>query len=290
MSRNGRNARAPQRPIAVFALDFAQGDRTGLHAHPFGQLVHAASGVMRVTTDRGAWIVPPKRAVWIPPNVEHDVHMITSVEMRTVYVVEDALPGAPRESCVVDVSPLLCEMILEALRLPRPYPLGGAEERLFRVLVDRITFRDAVPLHLPMPASRSLFAIARALERDPSDERTLAAWAKTCGSSSRTLARAFRRETGISFGAWRSQLRLMRALEMLALRRSVTEVALSLGYDSTSAFINAFRRHLGATPARYFDRETPSERARDAIASPAILARRKARRAAERDETSRGEC
>lgn len=214
---------------------------------------------MRVTTDRGAWVVPPQRAVWIPPNVEHDVHMVTSVAMRTVYVVEEALPNAPKESCVVAVPALLREMILEALRLPRPYPLGGAEERLFRVLLDRITFRDVVPLHLPMPATRALLDIARALERDPSDDRTLGAWAKASGSSSRTLARAFRRETGITFGAWRAQLRLMRALELLALRHSVTDVALSLGYDSTSAFISKFRRHLGTTPARYFDGETATE-------------------------------
>jgi AraC-like DNA-binding protein len=255
MSRNGQNARAPQRPVAVFALDFAQGASTGRHAHPFGQLVHASTGVMRVTTDRGAWVVPPQRAVWIPPNVEHDVQMVTSVEMRTVYVVPEALPHAPHTSCVVAVSALLRELILEALRLPRPYPLGGSEERLFGVLLERISFSDVVPLHLPMPASRALLDIARALQRDPSDERTLVAWAKASRSSARTLARAFRRETGLSFGAWRAQLRLMRALELLALRHSVTDVALSLGYDSTSAFINKFRRHLGTTPARYFERD-----------------------------------
>ncbi|MSR60875.1 MAG: helix-turn-helix domain-containing protein [Planctomycetes bacterium] len=32
----------------------------------------------------------------------------------------------------------------------------------------------------------------------------------------------------------------------------MTEVALALGYASTSAFIHAFRRHMGKTPARYF--------------------------------------
>jgi len=253
MSRDGQKAWAPQRPVAVFALDFAQGARTGRHAHPFGQLVHAASGVIRVTTLRGAWIVPPRRAVWVPAELEHEVQMVTSVEMRTVYVVREALPHAPEESCVVPVSPLLGELILQALRLPRPYPLGGAEERLFGVLLDSISFRKVAPLHLPMPTSAPLTAIARKLQREPADARTLAAWARAGGTSARTLARAFRREIGLSFGAWRAQLRLMRALELLALEHSVTDVALSLGYEGTSAFISAFRRHLGTTPARYFD-------------------------------------
>jgi len=178
--------------------------------------------------------------------------MVTSVAMRTVYVVAEALPGAPRAACVVGVTPLLCELILEALRRPRPYPLGGADERLFQVLLDNVSFRDVVPLHLPAPKSVHLTALVARLERDPADKRTLAQWAAATGTSARTLARTFRRETGLSFGAWRAQLRLMRALELLARGRAVTDVALALRYESTSAFIHAFRRHLGTTPARYF--------------------------------------
>ncbi|HKE02204.1 MAG TPA: helix-turn-helix transcriptional regulator [Planctomycetota bacterium] len=255
MSRNGQRDCFSERPVAVIGFDFVQGASTGAHSHPVGQLVHAVTGVMRVTTSGGAWIVPPGRAVWVPTGVEHEVRMVTSVAMRTVYVEKEALPRAPAECCVVAVSPVLRELILEALRLPRPYPLGGAEERLVQVLLDRVSFRDVVPLHLPAPSSRDLVAIARALERDPSDSRTLAAWARAGRTSARTLARAFRRETGLAFGAWRAQLRLMTALELLALDHSVTDVALALGYDSTSAFIHSFRRHLGTTPARYFASE-----------------------------------
>jgi len=255
MSRNGqkRRGRAPQRPVAVFALDFRQGATTGRHAHPFGQLVHAARGVMRVTAERGTWVVPPGRAVWIPPRLEHEVEMVTSVEMRTIYTTPEALPRAPSESRVVAVSPLLRELILEALRLPRPYPLGGSEERLFVVLLDRIAFDDVVPLHLPMPRGGLALDVARALRDDPADGRTIGEWAESVGASARTLAREFHRETGLSLGAWRAQLRLVRALELLAVGTPVTRVALSLGYDGTSAFIAAFRRHLGTTPARDFE-------------------------------------
>lgn len=253
MSGSGQDC-ALRRPVAVFAFDFAQGASTGRHAHDYAQLVHAAEGVMRVCTDRGTWIVPPQRAVWIPTDLEHDVQMVTAVAMRTVYVQHGLLRGAPTTSCVVAVSPLLRELILAALQQPRVYPLGGSAERLIEVLLEQISFTEVVPLHLPMPASRWLVAVAQALQRDPADSRTLAAIAKGSGASARTLARDFRRETGLSFGAWRAQLRLMRALELLAQRRSVTDVGLRLGYDSTSAFINKFKRHLGVTPARYFDR------------------------------------
>ena len=42
------------------------------------------------------------------------------------------------------------------------------------------------------------------------------------------------------------------ALEMLAQKKSVTEVAIAVGYDSVSAFIEMFRAMLGTTPQAYF--------------------------------------
>ena len=73
-----------------------------------------------------------------------------------------------------------------------------------------------------------------------------------CSSDLRTLTRLFQRETGMSFVRWRQQLHIGLALQRLASGTSVTNVALDLGYESTSAFIAMFRRMLGTTPARYF--------------------------------------
>ena len=68
----------------------------------------------------------------------------------------------------------------------------------------------------------------------------------------RTLERLFQSETGLSFGKWRQQLRLLYALRLLAAGRPVTAVAFDVGYESASAFIAMFKRTLGVTPHRYF--------------------------------------
>jgi transcriptional regulator GlxA family with amidase domain len=68
----------------------------------------------------------------------------------------------------------------------------------------------------------------------------------------RTFMRSFSAEVGMSFGRWRQQARLFAALEMLAQSKSVTEVAIAVGYDSVSAFIEIFRKMLGTTPQIYF--------------------------------------
>ena len=77
-------------------------------------------------------------------------------------------------------------------------------------------------------------------------------WPPIAGASARTLSRLFAAQTGMTFRQWQRQLRLLTALELLAQGRTVTDVALDVGYDSPSAFISVFRQSLGTTPRRYF--------------------------------------
>jgi AraC-like DNA-binding protein len=55
----------------------------------------------------------------------------------------------------------------------------------------------------------------------------------------------------MSFGAWRQQALLVTALPLLAEGRSVTAVALDLGYESPAAFSTMFRRLTGKPPSLY---------------------------------------
>lgn len=65
------------------------------------------------------------------------------------------------------------------------------------------------------------------------------------------VARLFSRDTGLTFTQWRQQLRLLKALQALSLGESVTQVALAVGYQDVSAFIQVFKDAFGDTPARY---------------------------------------
>lgn len=240
------------RPVVGVASDFEDGFVIPPHRHRRGQLVHASAGVMTVTTREGTWVVPPQRAVWVPGGVEHRIRMSGRVEMRTLYLSDRAAEGLPAGCRVVAVPPLLRELLLRVVAMPQPFPLGGAEERIAGVLLDEIRAMEVAPLHLPLPTDPRLRRVADLLIASPEDDRGLAAWARIAAASPRTLERLFQRETGMSFGAWRRQLRLLRALERLASGESVTEVGLALGYESTSAFIAMFRRNLGRTPGSYF--------------------------------------
>jgi len=205
-----------------------------------------------VETDDGFWIVPPHRAVWVPPLMEHEVTARGAVSLRNLYFDPQSVSDLPKICSVVTVSPLLREMVLRAINLPALYDLDGPDGRFLKVLLDQIRTLPTTPLHLPMSDHPRLKPITNHLSKNPADRRSLEDWAAIMGASTRTLTRLFQKETGMSFRQWRQQARLLEALIRLAAGTPVTNVALDLGYDSQSAFIAMFKKALGKTPGKYF--------------------------------------
>ncbi len=204
----------PDGLLAAISLDFPDGHHLGRHFHPQAQFLYAARGLMRLATHHGAWVIPPTRAVWIPPRVE----------------------------------------ILRAIHLESQPRLDDFRQRLQGLILSEIANLERMPLYLPMPRDRRLQAICQALLKQPELGLTLDDWGLRVGASSRTLARLFAQELQMSFHEWRQQLRLTEALPRLLAGDSVQVVARDLGYGSTRAFSSMFRRLLGETPRDYLGR------------------------------------
>ncbi|HET7672094.1 MAG TPA: helix-turn-helix transcriptional regulator [Burkholderiales bacterium] len=239
------------RPVVALARDLPPAHEFDWHSHPRFQLVYAARGVMTVDTREATWVVPPQRAVWMPPQVEHRLITNGPVQLRSLYVRPDVAGRMPRSCEVLEVTPLLRELIVRATQLPLEYEVRGPAGRLMRLLLDELGGLAPLPYHLPMPKTAPLAAICRRLLDNPDDGATLEQVAHDGALSGRTLARHFRRHTGMSFAEWRRRARLLRALGWIAEGRPIVEVAMELGYDSPSAFSAMFRRELGAPPSSF---------------------------------------
>ena len=239
-------------PVIAYGRDLDEGDVLPWHQHRRAQLVYASSGVMTVTTPQSSHAVPPQRAVWVPGGVGHQIEARSKVSMRTLYIDPQSASPLPTEVLMLEVSPLLRELILEAVARCTDYQPNTPQARIVSVILDQIAAQPTATLAaLPMPDEVRLRRLVEALVDTPGDNRDLAAWAQNTGTSKRTLTRLFMRETGMSFTIWRQQLRAHRAIELLTAGQSVTATALELGYDSTSAFIAMFKRCVGATPTQY---------------------------------------
>ena len=196
-------------------------------------------------------MVPPQRAVWMPPGVEHRILTSGQVKFRTLYVAREAATAMPQRCEAFAVTPLLRELILRATELPVEYDELGAAGRVMHLILDELASLVRLPYNLPMPASKVLSRICRALIEQPNDRVTIEALGALHGTTTRTLARRFRRETGMSFSEWRRRARLLRALAWIAEGRAILAVALDLGYDSPSAFSAMFKREFGLPPSQY---------------------------------------
>lgn len=223
-----------------------------LHSHPWWQFSYASQGVLDVHTQDGRYLAPPQRAVWIPAGVEHRVHCSGHTLIRSLYIAPSALKQSPDTSSVVSVSPLLRELIQAFSLFPATYNEQGEQGRLVQVLLDQLLQAPVLDSMLPLPTDKRLQQIAAQLEQFPEDNTTLADWAQQLGVSEKTLSRVFLQQTGLTFRLWRQRLRVLSALPMLEQRLPVTEVALACGYESISAFINAFSQHFSCTPGEFF--------------------------------------
>jgi AraC-like DNA-binding protein len=238
------------------------------HRHPWAQVALSTTGVVRLTVDRGSYIVPPSRALWIPPGVEHAVTVVEDTDLRTLYLhqprgrcgpgVTRAEEEAWRQCRVLEVSELLRALVLEMNVVPDSAgeALGRTElrreRRIGALVLDELRRARPLALGVDLPADKRLRALCEAMLDDPARHASIDAWARDAGASARTVARLFRSELGTSFGQWRQQALLARAVTLAARGRPMSHIAAELGYASPSAFSAMVRRTVGAPPSRFF--------------------------------------
>ncbi|RMO20270.1 Transcriptional regulator, AraC family [Pseudomonas cichorii] len=241
------------RPLYARAESLSAGSWTPPHRHDWVQFSYAISGVLGVHTAEGSFFAPPQWGVWIPAGLEHQVVTSMQAEMRSLYVRTQDSGWAPQRCRVLEVTPLARELIKTFCLLPVTYPEDDSPEaRLVQVLLDQLAQLPEVGFSLPLPRHPRLLGLCNELIENPARLITLHDWAARLGTSEKTLMRLFQRETGLSFRGWRQRARLLSSLSALEDGDSVTNTALACGYDSTSAFIAAFKGLFGYTPGELF--------------------------------------
>jgi AraC-like DNA-binding protein len=241
--------------VIAQSIDYDDGAHEIAHVHYRAQFVYAATGIVRVVTPLGLWMLTPGQALLIGSEIEHALHMVGQVSMRTLYIDPDVLAEDFADCRALDVEPLLRESIL-AMFNPALDDESGEATRgtllvplILRLL--RMACARASDTRLPLPRHARLRRICERLIEQPANNDTLEAWADRIGASARTVARLFREETGLTFGQWREQLRLSEAMSSLAVGQPLARIAQHLGYADVRTFSVMFRRAFGSTPQQF---------------------------------------
>jgi len=251
-----------QRPVRVKSRLLRAHTKVLAHQHHWAQMVFSSAGVARVMTSEAAYVLPPRRAVWIPANVEHAASVLEDADLHSVYVHQPRGVAGPSMSrstmdrawsrCrVIEVQPLLLELVHQM----------GAEDAdtsdvhryrsMCALALGEMRRSKSSPLGIVLPVDRRLRALCESFLEHPARGQSLDALASEAGASVSTMARLFRKEIGTSFASWRQQVLLARALTLAAQRKSMSHIASELGYSSPSAFAAMMTRLVGVPPSKF---------------------------------------
>lgn len=147
------------RPVAAMAKKYPAGYAGYVHKHARAQFLYAESGCMRLTMDLGCWIIPPKRAVWIPAEYPHQTGSIGELEMRTLYIDSGHASTGPDQPRMLQVSSLLHELVLRVTAMPTEYDEDGQEGQVVHTLLGEIDWTPIHPLSLPPIGDKRLRSV-----------------------------------------------------------------------------------------------------------------------------------
>jgi len=239
------------RPIIALCRTFTDSHHVQAHLHRRGQLFCPMSGLAMASTSHGTWLVPCRRALWIPAGARHELRMQGVVEMQSLYFDTGMFPDMPDRCRVVAISSLMRSLMAEAVALPIKYDREGRSAAIMKLIGYEVGRLRELPLSLPLPADKALARRCLKFSASPKAHAKIDDWASSLHLTRRTFTRLFRRETGLSFVAWRQQACILAALPKLTAGASVTQTAADLGYDNPAAFSTSFKRTLSVAPREY---------------------------------------
>jgi len=235
------------------AISYNCGEVDLPHYHPEGQVLFATRGVMLVETAHRRWVIPPQRALWIPPFVSHSYRLLSPTELRAVYISSTLMTECTNitgksRAHMINAGPLVKELISA---LFRDDYCATTKKRMALLLMDVISEVPSVSAELPMPRDERLFRAAGQRMLSHRWKASLTDMADAANVSERSFSRLFLQDTGFSFRTWKQRARIYASLDLLAENVPVKQIAWQLGFSSSTAFSTAFLAVMGVTPGEF---------------------------------------
>ncbi len=232
------------------AISYQRGEVDPPHHHIEGQLLFATTGVMLVETEGQRWVIPPQRALWLPPLHIHSYTLLSQTDLRAVYfskslIAECASFIKSHHVHVITATALVKELIagLFSEQYSRP-----VQRKMALILLEIISEASPISAELPVPNDERLYHAVRELLVNHRWEASLSDLAFIASMSERTFSRLFIKDTGFSFRTWKQRARICASLDLLANGIPIKQVAYQLGFSCPAAFTAAFRTILNSTP------------------------------------------
>ena len=218
------------------------------------KLVLVESGQLDLQGEAGGWLIIPNHLVFIPAGRAFTICASRRTEVRVAHLVPEDAPWDHHGCWVTAASPLAREMLAHAIASSRCSPADGeAERQFFRTLSHLCRGWFATPRILWMPIARSNeVRAAVAHVRGDLAGATLTGATAAAGCSTRTLQRRCEEELGLTWRSFLREVRIMRAMELLATgETAATPISILVGFQSLAAFTTSFSGRVGLSPSQF---------------------------------------
>jgi AraC-like DNA-binding protein len=161
------------------------------------------------------------------------------------------------------------DRMMQELRLEKPGSALMVQHLAYTMLIQALRLHLAEGIKgrvgwLFALADSQMSAAIRAMHDAPAHRWTLQKLAQHAGMSRSVFALRFREKAGLSPMEYLTRWRMMLAADRLTHSGDpVSAIALSLGYESESAFSTAFKREMGCSPRQYSRRKVPETKRAD---------------------------
>jgi AraC-like DNA-binding protein len=248
-------------PMAIKQLELNVNDRVEGQQLDLNCFIFAYSGVVAVITERGRFLIPPEQGLWLPAKTPFQIVAATQIKLLYLFFEnclfdgksneDKLLTDLSHETSVLQVDHFLKTCIFEVMTLKGEQQKQGDYPLISRLIAQRIGTATPLALLLPSVKDQRLQAITSRQQKFPALKTDLVGWGRFVQTSSRTLSRVFKKETGLTYRQWKQMMAIHIAIIELQLGESIATIAKNLGYESSSAFIHMFSKQMNSTPSHF---------------------------------------
>ena len=247
-------AARPEFQVIAKVVKMQRGFVDKWHKHPWHQVIFPFDGILQTKVGNLQYVVPHSGMLFIPAHTYHESFVIAETKFIGVYFNPKANIGYPLSTKAVTSTPLIRELIIHIAKIYSANELKNQDSNSIKavdVLIELINGSDTYDISLLLPSDKRLMIIFNEFLQNLQLDKTLSDWAKQVGASERTLSRLFTKDLGMSFPLWRQHVRLISSLSLLESKLSIQQIAYSIGYNSDSSYIFAFKKLFKQTPKQY---------------------------------------
>lgn len=235
--------------IEIQEFHFYPDDEVAPHSSLWGDFNFSLSGILGIQVDGQHFLAPPNYGLWLPPHTSH--HGVVSnqpTHFICIRVHPDLCSFFDSRPRTLEIRPFFHALVNELLSLD---PHSTAYRHLLQALFDQMQTAPNYDQYLPQTTHPVLVPILKKMGQHNFFHLGLQQILSSFPMTERHILRLFQQEFNLSPSEWRNRAKIIYAIGQIQQGDAIKRIALNLGYQQSSSFIEFFKRYTGQTPLKF---------------------------------------